>query len=943
MNISGYNKTSTRKNGEKGQALILVLVFLLLGSLTIVPVLDHLNTALKTQTMYEEKAGSFVSADSGIEDGIWRIKYNGLQALFGDDNFNYDYATNATYTLTEDLNGQATNVTIQNIWFPSNVNLDDPDIDLTPDEAMEMIESDKLVVSGSAGAIPGQPYHIKIDFTPDVGDNLTVKSIGVWLPQGFDYTDNSSNLEDDLFATYYPYYVDVSEHQGGQAVVWEYAVPYPLFADFPEATTENGTITVEISFDYTPPPAFPTLLPTAIAWIVTDMDPGSLGYANPNNVPLSWDTDTRYYRIFSESGETSIEAYSSKCELRALNKAITGDYAAIGNSLMTDSYYNDHIKDTLLTESDFTISEPDIPSDADAMYAYLYWTGWRSEGDKVNAFSDTCSNLANWTVDSPTVWTASGQFQGQYTSGGAGARTLTKTAGVNLSSYTPGSTIVTWQQATWLFYNNCNSFGTAWTDGGDWEENSSDYLRAHSSATAIDPRRLLTLTTAANLNYPGIGTAVTISWQQRDNGTLESDDGMDFAISADNGTTWAPNETAFRGDLNSWTEKSYEIPVSYLTSGFKIRFQVIGCGGSNEYCYINDVKITTPCSADDGLNFSVSGDGGSTWSTETEAFRGEIGTTFAWYVYYIPIEYQTNNFKIKFNLVNFEEAWEKCTIDNIKIQNLPPDTQVTFKIDDKQVCFDGGLPVIDTQPISSSTSRVQANFLSGEPTGFSYACYTDVSDLVLTFPEVPGEEHHTGNAKYSVGNVNADTGNHISYAGWSLIIIYFSPESAGHYLYLRDIRDVFAFTGGYENLDFDGDGADGGDITDFVIPEPILTETTAAKLTCFVGEGDDWLYGTIPDTDCMKITGQQSGKSAYLSNTASPVYNLWNSASPDMTEGIDIDTFTVPWLDDIFRPGDSSVHLDMFTQQDAWNLIYFIISIRSETVVGGTGHYVIHG
>jgi hypothetical protein len=192
-----------------------------------------------------------------------------------------------------------------------------------------------------------------------------------------------------------------------------------------------------------------------------------------------------------------------------------------------------------------------------------------------------------------------------------------------------------------------------------------------------------------------------------------------------------------------------------------------------------------------------------------------------------------------------------------------------------------------------------------------------------------------------MGDVSADPNEYVSYAGWSLIIIYSSPETAGHYLYLRD---VFAFNPGGTNLDFDGDGQPGGDVTNFVIPEPIrdkygtIIETVAGKLTCFVGEGDDIYTG-----DSVKITGQQSGQSKYLSNSASPVNNVWNSASPGMSyQGVDVDTFEVLWSDGVLLAGDTQLHLDVDSGTDAWNLVYIILSVRSETVTGGTSHYLIH-
>jgi hypothetical protein len=221
---------------------------------------------------------------------------------------------------------------------------------------------------------------------------------------------------------------------------------------------------------------------------------------------------------------------------------------------------------------------------------------------------------------------------------------------------------------------------------------------------------------------------------------------------------------------------------------------------------------------------------------------------------------------------------------------------------------------------------------------------------VKKYPEDPGEEHHTGNAIYTVDGVEADTSNggslsEIAFAGWSLIVVYASPASAGHYIYIRD-ENFYSHTSGDENaLDFDADGLPGGLITGFKIPDPItdkygqITETVAAKLTCFIVEGDSWYT-----SDYLEITGQRSGLSKNLSNSGSPANNVWNNASyPGNYQGQDIDTFEVYWNDGILTPGDNNLQVDMYSETDAWNLVYFIISIRSETVTRGTTHYTIHG
>ncbi len=792
---------------ESGVALIIVLVLLLLGSLTIVPVLDHLHTALKTGEHYEEKTNMLYTADAGIEDGLWRIKYD----FMGTDYDVYDFDTAWPYE-TDTLNQMVANITIKNVWLPSNVTLDDPDIDLSPAEAREMIESEKLVVVGTSTATPGQPYHIKIDFTPDVGDNLTIKSLGVWLPQGFEYADNCSLKFNGTSVPYYPDSEVVTDCNGGQTVVWTYNDdPYPLFTDFPGVDPAAPIMSIDFTFSYTPPAAYPNRLPTAIAWLTTEM---SHTCTNPNDVPISWDMDTRIYEITSIAGDTVIQAFSSKCELRQMGDAMSGDYVAIGNSLMAndDPSLWDTYRETWYTPSSVTLDS--IPADADVISAYLYWAGWFNESRKETKWSDGCSSFSpNWDPDPTSCWDEfDSYFKSDYDAGEDRELPMDSTITIPLGQY-----------AGW--------------------------------------------------------TAVSVNWEHWETGTLESDDGLDFAISANDGATWSDYEPAFRNDV--WGTKAFEyaIPNEYLTDDFKLKFKLVGFDGG-----------------DDG----------------------------------------------------------DCCIDDFKIKVMFPDTDVIFKIgngtDEYQVYFDGGVPTSGSGNVTAGRSYVMRNELNG-PYGFSYACTRDVSALVKKYPIVAGEEHHTGNAIYTIDGVGADNSktptssddSHLAFAGWSLIVVYASPQTAGHYIYIRD--DNFAFhpgTGG--NLDFDEDDQPGGDITNFIVPEAItnpdgtVNETIAAKLTCFVAEGDSrW------SPEYVTITGQQSGISKDLSNPESPVSNVWNGKSYPGTfkEGVDIDTFELLWADNILTPGDNVLHVDLISNQDAWNLVYFIISVRSETVTGGTSHYMI--
>lgn len=909
---------------QAGQALILVLILLMLGSLVLVPALALSGTALKTGEIYETKTNEIYTADAGIDAGIWRIKYEFL----GPGYTPYDFDTAWEYE-TDSINDMTANVTIQNVWIPSNVTLGG--LGLSATEAQAIVEGagedpPRLVVTGSSGAIPGQPYDIKIDYNPATSENLTVKSIGVWLPQGFTYATGSGTLESANPSTDYYCVPSVTAVDGGTAIVWSYGYPYPLFTEFPGVDPYASPMSAEISFSYTPPSGSPSAMPTAIAWITTELDNGS-----PSAYPISWDVDTRIYKITSNAGGTAIEAYSSKCELRQMGDAISGDYVAVGNSLMNG---NPIYRDNLISSSSFTVS--DIPEDADVLYAYLYWTGWNL--NMTGVLADYGSEITtNWNRTSPTDWTeGSGEYLAHNVGGSTDARYLTLSP-ENLSAYVPGSILLTWDQGTkeYIFYDNCNDLDE-WTNGSDWTE-SSNRLRGSSNGGGADG--IITMTTGQDLSASGSGTA-TISWTQYESSNIPSDEGLDYAFSSDNGSSWSASLPAFRGNIGSSPVPfSATVNSTYWTNGFKLRFEMVGM--NSETLYVDNVAITPDYTSSDGLDYAVSRDGGANWSENMEVFRGDLGGSTDDFSYYLPGSYTTNQFQIRFETVGMEGPGQRASLDNFVIRSLAPDNSIEFSINGQPVYLDGaGAPQAGASDLVAPDCSALINIW-----GYSWACRLDVSELVKKYPVSPGEDNHDGNAVYTVGSVYADTGNLLSHAGWSLIIIYGSPSTAGHYLYLRDF---FAFnSGGGMNLDFDFDGSPGGDITDFVIPEPIrnkagtIIETIAAKVTCFIGEGDAVYSG-----DSLRITGEQSGASMYLTYPGLPSYNnVWDGDSIGMSyAGIDVDTFEVLWSDGILQPGDTSLHLDMVSSMEAWNFIYLILSVRSETLTSGTTHYVIgHG
>jgi hypothetical protein len=776
---------------EAGQALILVLVFLLLGSLTLVPTLAHMSTALKTGIAYEKKTDALYAADAGVEDAIWQIKYNGLESLFESPNYNYIFSTNVSYTLDDPVNGLTTNVTIGNVWVPSNVTLDG--LSLTPAEAKAIIErpitdnsTNRLVVTGTP--LDEDDYRIKIDFYPavDVTENLSVSSIGIWIPQGFTY-DGNCNM-DSFEGTESKYEETIETRPGGQAIVWDFSTEPIPFPDLPpeELDPEDFPQSAEITFKYNN--NNPVARPNAIAWIVT------AGPLSPD-IPISWDIDTRFYQITSTAGDTAVEAYASRCEMRNMYVATAGDYVAIGNSLMTDDNKDGYVREHWHSSSMSPLSS--LPPDAYISHAYLYWSGFFRSGFSAAFWGpDTCSNWNNW--DGPNKYwdISSNRFYGWKDSSGSDTRYLTMKNCINLSGRPAGSTIVEWEQ--WeSFWNNLEGLS--------------------------DP---------ANC------------------------DALKFQISSDNGTNWSDMITAFCDDIgSSQIYYYYVIPQEYLTSKFRMRFYLDGFNSGDEYCYIDNIAIATITgTADTTADFTIDG-------------------------------YDTH-----------------------------------------------------TETVNALVSQLIGNKVKGQ---YSYACWQDVTDLVRAHSKRNDDNQPIGNADYTVGNVLADDGYNesthqeyeLAYCGWSLVIIYHSSQTAGRQLYLWD---YFSYSKGNENLDFDRDGLPGGTIKGFIVPERIGDEPEAAKLTCFVGEGDLKYHG---DKLIFNDTALWDGTTTE-GNSQSDPSNVWNSTSVGMSkDGVDIDTFSVPW--GVLNADDNEAQIDLITQTDNFNLIYIILSVRSKTVIGGTQHYVI--
>jgi hypothetical protein len=769
---------------QKGAALTLVLVLLVLGGLILAPLLGLMSAGLVSGRVYENSMYVLYAADAGIDDGLWQIRNAELADRFTDYD-EYDYSNSWEYYLDDHqggvaqvvlLNDKSVHVTIENVWIPKDIP--------APDAATaeQIIEEGKLIIAGNPSLTGASTYEIKISFDPCGGaGNTQVETLGIWLPPGFEYDDNCS-LEGQ------PYYSepDVTPYKGGYAVVWNF-VSSILVKDFPD------TVTFQYSCPQGETPG------AALSWIVTGGD------------YYTWDADVRVYKITSTATDpdtgkqTTVESYTSKVEPRRLGSAISGDYVAIGATLMTPTGGAKY-RNRLFKESSATLAAGDIPSNAVIEAAYLYWSGWIEESsDELTIFQDNCSDF-----NSPPV---------------------------------------------------------AWTHGTAWDTYSGRF-RGTAYNKGSSPGRYVTMDSSIDLSAYA-GETVEIYWQQDEGGDLEDSDRLYYAFSADGGSTWSADYEAFRND-NPPSNFSTTIPAEYLTNNFRMRFYLYGFSegswfGQTEYCYVDNIIITAE----------------------------------------LPLVESA-----KVNRVMFGATGNMTEITTDQWQVAPtPD--------------------------------------SGAPDSWSYSCFYDASDIVRAILDPT-----TKCGTFTLGHVLEGSGYSLypsgttgyplatpasasgwnpmqyewTYAGWSLLIIYSSPGSEGHQLYLFD---TFRYVGLNTRLTFP--------ISNFLAPD----DTTGSHLTYFVGEGDDFY-----DHDYIKLNGYllpQPGD-PYEDPPVNPQNNVFNSYSNSLDDpylsGVDIDTFDVSKC---VAPADSSAQVILDNGEEIYNLVYIILSFRSQVTSGGVLGYLIRG
>ena len=107
---------------EKGQALIIALILLVVSGLIAAPLLAYMNTGLTAGGVYERKADELYAADAGVEDAIWKIQHqiSEVQELScggGSKSWSYPEDDDPPF----DVNDKSVHVTITSVNVVENI------------------------------------------------------------------------------------------------------------------------------------------------------------------------------------------------------------------------------------------------------------------------------------------------------------------------------------------------------------------------------------------------------------------------------------------------------------------------------------------------------------------------------------------------------------------------------------------------------------------------------------------------------------------------------------------------------------------------------------------------------------------------------------------------------------------------------------------------------
>ena len=231
-------------------ALPIVLALLILGGLTIVPSLSFTSTNLEAGKLAETKAKAIYTAEAGIADAIWRVRYNIPSSL------PYSYQLS-------NLNGISANVTISDVTMIAGQSIGPTGVH----GGWLRIEK---VITYSAGV-----YTYTLALTNNGEGNMRIEEVLIDFPPILEFVDDSTG--GDLTSND-PLIVGTPEV--GIALYWSLEPSYYII---------NKGDTAYHSFQISGPEG------------LAGIEGHSVVKATREDVGTVWDSDSRPYSITSQA------------------------------------------------------------------------------------------------------------------------------------------------------------------------------------------------------------------------------------------------------------------------------------------------------------------------------------------------------------------------------------------------------------------------------------------------------------------------------------------------------------------------------------------------------------------------------------------------------------------------------------------------------------------
>jgi len=172
---------------EKGQALLLVLILLLVGSLIITPLLGFMSTGLIVGQVHEKRMSELYAADAGVERAFWQIKTDaaGLPGA-GDDPWEYSIAdvngkqVNAAIAYIDDHTYKITSTASSAAGSSTTIESYTTILDMSSLMGNIITSIGDITLQPGAEAIGNVQYNGELDNKGDINGEIITDEIEIW-------------------------------------------------------------------------------------------------------------------------------------------------------------------------------------------------------------------------------------------------------------------------------------------------------------------------------------------------------------------------------------------------------------------------------------------------------------------------------------------------------------------------------------------------------------------------------------------------------------------------------------------------------------------------------------------------------------------------------------------------------------------------------------------